>query len=62
MFIQLSFNIKINSELKQKILKGNGVILSNLNIINRYKDELTFLRQYLSYILSLQEDVELSEN
>ncbi|EGR33080.1 hypothetical protein IMG5_062210, partial [Ichthyophthirius multifiliis] len=30
--------------------------------LKQYKDELTFLRQYLSYILSLQEDVDISEN
>ncbi|CAD8087724.1 unnamed protein product [Paramecium primaurelia] len=29
--------------------------------IEKYKDELAFLRQYLSYILSLQEDIEQSE-
>ena len=27
-----------------------------------YRNELTFLRQYLSYLLSMQEDVEISEN
>lgn len=30
--------------------------------ISRFKDELTFLRQYLSFILSIQEDVEVSES
>ncbi|KAM3134829.1 hypothetical protein pb186bvf_012998 [Paramecium bursaria] len=30
--------------------------------IEAFKDELTFLRQYLSYILSLQEDVEITES
>jgi len=30
--------------------------------VERYKDELTYLRQYLSYVLSLQEDIEVSEN
>lgn len=30
--------------------------------LDHYKGELTFLRQYLSYILSLQEDIEESEN
>ena len=42
--------------------------LSKLNLtldtseISKYKDELTFFRQYLSFILSIQEDVEISEN
>lgn len=30
--------------------------------ISKFRDELTFLRQYLSFILSIQEDVEISEN
>ncbi|XP_051912618.1 cilia- and flagella-associated protein 206-like [Hippocampus zosterae] len=30
--------------------------------MTRFKDELTFLRQYLSYIVSLQEDIEITEN
>ena len=30
--------------------------------IETWKAELTFLRQYLSYLLSLQDDVEISEN
>jgi len=29
--------------------------------INKYKDELTFLRQYLSYLVSLQDDLETAE-
>lgn len=42
--------------------------LSKLNLtldtseISKFKDELTFLRQYLALILSIQEDVEISEN
>ena len=42
--------------------------LSRLNLtldtleISKLKDELTFLRQYLSFLLSIQEDVEVSEN
>ncbi len=42
--------------------------LSKLNLtldtseISKYKDELTFYRQYLSFILSIQEDVEISDN
>ena len=30
--------------------------------LERYKDELVFLRQYLSYLLTFQDDVEVSEN
>ena len=30
--------------------------------IELYKDELTFLRQYLSYLLNFQDDLEVSEN
>lgn len=29
--------------------------------ITKYKDELTFLRQYLSYLVSLQDDLENAE-
>ena len=42
--------------------------LSKLNLtldtaeIAKFKDELTFLRQYLSFILSIQEDEEISES
>lgn len=32
------------------------------NDISRIKDELTFLRQYLAYLLNLQEDVEMAES
>jgi len=38
-----------------------GVSISKEQI-EIYKAELTFLRQYLSYLLSLQDDVEVSEN
>lgn len=30
--------------------------------LTKYKDELVFLRQYLSYLLTFQDDVEVSEN
>lgn len=44
-----------------KLDKLNALTLDTAEI-TRFKDELTFLRQYLSYILSLQEDLEVSES
>ncbi|KAL4475445.1 hypothetical protein ABPG72_022080 [Tetrahymena utriculariae] len=41
---------------------GPGKIKISDEQFKQYKDELTFLRQYLSYILSIQEDVDISEN
>lgn len=41
---------------------GQGQMHPSSQEFEQYKNELTFLRQYISYIMSLQEDVEISEN
>lgn len=51
------FSMSHDSQMKQTHPQKQTPALQQ-----RYKNELTFYRQYLSYVLSLQDDIEVSEN